>query len=313
MTIIYNKQKNGWDLVDKLPERVPHLVEIDIKVAGICRTDVYAMEGKSENLLDGRILGHEASGVISSIPKSLRIKAGKKGLDVGSKVAFFPFLPCNTCKGCEEGMEKCFNPLVVGRDVDGAFCSKIYLPVEVIEAGCLSFKELAYMEPLSAAMSLLDVDYGNDSDVGIVGSGRIADICLKIVHLKKDDAFILNDKQFYKNSFDMLIETRADEKSIKEAVNALRPGGVLIVKSRPAKGVIWPHQEIVMKRLKVFGSPYGRFLQAIRCVERRDIDIQKMLGESFEMSESGIERALEKEREGGEGFGKLFFNVGDGR
>src|SRR5688500_2285896 len=66
-------------------------VAVRVSVAGLCRTDLYAADGKIK-VVDPVVLGHEFSGVIDEIGSDV------DNLKVGQRVTVNPNLPCLNCK-----------------------------------------------------------------------------------------------------------------------------------------------------------------------------------------------------------------------
>lgn len=268
------------------------------------------------DLPSGRILGHEAAGWIEYIPPSLTRVAAQKEMSLGDAVAFFPFLPCGECFNCANAgsVEHCYAPSALGLDEDGAFAPFVDLPIEVLFKGPpnLSLKHLAYAEPVSASMAVVGVPALMQGErVGVVGSGRIAQLTLAVIHAyRKGPAEHLDPAVAWEEGeFDAIVETRATSDIIARSVKALRPGGTLVVKSRPSNAIAWPHQDIVLRRIQIIGAPYGSFAGGLEAMSSGKLDVACMLGPSFDWSESGIKSALEAEARGGEDHGKLFFQI----
>ncbi len=292
-----------------------HKIRIRIILAGLCRTDIQSMTGQ-RMIQEGRILGHEAAGIIEEIGAHIQHQSQIKGLEVGCRVAFFPFLPCQTCPACLSGerIDRCWKPQVVGMDVDGAFATYIDLPLEVIFRvdQTLPWEALAYAEPVAAALSALEVheELTEQQSLGLLGSGRIATLTERIlveIAGKKVERIHENTPC---NSLDALIETRATEATLKQAIDVLKPGGTLFVKSRPSGTVPWPHQYLVYKRIRVIGLHYGDFELGLDLMAQGTLDVRDCWGKVFPFTSEGIEKALEIEALGLETEGKLFFKIG---
>lgn len=147
---------------------------------GICGSDVhYLVHGRIAHFVVEKpmIIGHEASGVVYKIGKSV------KNLKIGDRVAIEPGVPCRTCDFCKFGkynlcpdMKFCATPPIDGNlrrfyAHAADFCYK--LPDHV------SMEEGALLEPLSVgvhACRRADMELG--VNVLILGAGPIGLVTL---------------------------------------------------------------------------------------------------------------------------------------
>eukprot|EP01121_Diplochlamys_sp_Union-15-3_P021283 TRINITY_DN8584_c0_g1_i1.p1 TRINITY_DN8584_c0_g1~~TRINITY_DN8584_c0_g1_i1.p1 ORF type:complete len:329 (-),score=58.63 TRINITY_DN8584_c0_g1_i1:76-1062(-) len=295
---------------------LPHdQIRIRIVLAGLCRTDIQSMTGQ-RTVVPGRILGHEAAGIVEDIGSKIKDEAADKGIQVGSRVAFFPFLPCGNCEACKtsDRIDHCWYLKAAGLDRDGAFATFIDLPIRVVYLADprLSWEALAYAEPVSAALSALDVEQyiKPNQSLGLLGQGRIAFLTERILKKVGGRSVTTIDENTPNNSLDALIETRATEETLRRAIEVLKPGGILFAKSRPAGTVPWPHQLIIHKRLKVIGLHYGDFAKGLEFMADGTLDVSDCYGPVLDFTEEGIQRALDLESSGQETMGKIFFRIG---
>jgi threonine dehydrogenase-like Zn-dependent dehydrogenase len=303
----------GWQIEDRTPlPLAPDRVRVAVVMAGLCRTDIQAMEGLRP-VAPGRILGHEAAGRIAVAGSAAKTRLAERGLQTGDRVAFFPFLPCGTCEACKTGgrIDHCWAPRAVGLDTDGAFADFVDLPAEVLFAAPdgLSWQALAYAEPVAAAMSCLEAVNGPNQTVGLIGSGRIAHLTTRILQSLGGATVVAVDATTPDHTFDCVIETLATGETLELATRVLRPEGALYVKSRPATAIPWPHQRLIFKRLRVQGLGYGDFALALQVMSDGTLAIDDFLGPVFPFTGQGVSDALALERQGEEG-GKLFFQTG---
>ena len=68
-----------------IPECQPDEVVVQVKAVGICGSDVHGMDGSTGRRIPPVIMGHEASGIITSV-----------GQGAGNSVGSRPFC-CNIC------------------------------------------------------------------------------------------------------------------------------------------------------------------------------------------------------------------------
>ena len=130
--------------------------ELIIKVffSGICGSDLSTYKGEHPYKKPPTILGHEASGIIDCIGKSV------KDFKVGDKVCIQSFSACRKCNYCEDGIYNlCNNKKILNyKDLNGSFAEYLIgneglffkIPDKV------SYKEGALVEPLSIALHAIN-------------------------------------------------------------------------------------------------------------------------------------------------------------
>ena len=101
----------------EIPKIKPDEILIRVKVCGICHTDLHTVEGELELPKLPLIPGHQVSGVVEKIGKSVtRFKIGDR---VGMA---WLYRTCGNCKYCREGKENlCENALFTGYHADGGY------------------------------------------------------------------------------------------------------------------------------------------------------------------------------------------------
>jgi len=285
-------------------------IRIKIMLAGLCRTDIMAMQGKIP-LPNGRVLGHEGAGIVDFIPASQKSLATQKGIFEGTRVALFPFIPCAPC-AASGNLETCHESKALGIDIDGLFAPYVHVPLSAVFKAPprVSWKHLAYAEPVAAAMAVTKIHELKKPRVAILGSGRIALLTQQVLGAFRDDDVPVFSDSIPEDNWDCFVETRASSSLLKEACLRLRPGGLLVVKSRPQEPVEWPHALVTMRSLRISGASYGSFTQGLQWMSMNKINVAEALGQVFDWSEHGIESALLEEKNSSEKSGKLFFNIG---
>lgn len=162
-------------------------VIVEIKGAGVCRTDLHIIEGIWRDIHKPKLpftLGHENVGVIKEKGK------GVNWLDIGDHVILHPYISCRHCRACRAGNDMhCPNGRFPGLDgTDGGFAdylitsafSAIKVPKQVdlvnmaplADAGLTAYhavkKMIPYLYPGSSAVV-----------IGVGGLGHIAIQTLK--------------------------------------------------------------------------------------------------------------------------------------
>jgi len=249
---------------------------IKVMLAGFCRTDSYV----AKNLIKTKtplILGHEFSGVVE------KTGSGIKKFKPGDRVGVMPILSDNQGR---------YTGDMIGVERDGCFAEYVSVPetaAHKIPAG-LPFKEAAYLEPVTSSLAVLNVPLKKDWRGVIAGDNRIAKLTerilrghgfrkIKIVPMEK-----LNEIQ--NNEYDFAIETVATTNVISQLIRKVKPGGIMIMKSRQFDPVKISIGEIVKKDIRIFGAYYGSFKKAIKILQSKKLKLETILGETLPLKKA---------------------------
>lgn len=229
---------------------------VRVAVAGVCRTDVRAARGRLR-VREPRVLGHEFSGTVD-----------------GARVAVNPVLPCGACPRCREGL-LCSRPEMLGLHRDGAFAEAVVVPspaVHPLPAG-LSFEAGAYAEPVAAALA---VPRARPSGRILVhGEGRVARLVERVLAAEGLRA-TAGIGPFPDDAFDVTVET--DPAALGEVLRVTRPGGRVVLKSRPAEEVAFDLALAVRKELTLTGAAYAPFPEALALLASGRLDLSDLIG-----------------------------------
>src|SRR5947207_2322869 len=100
------RDPSGVCLVEReVPRPAREWVRMRVLLAGICRTDLYAAEGRIA-IGASRVLGHELVGEIDAAGDGLSFTQGER-------VIASPLIACGTCSGCIRA-ERCARPRMLG-------------------------------------------------------------------------------------------------------------------------------------------------------------------------------------------------------
>ena len=260
------RRSRGVELAE-VPALEPAAGEVVIEVAfaGVCRSDLAAADGAVE-VASGRVLGHELAGRIGAVG------AGVGGHAAGDRVTAIPFQPCRACEACAAG-ERCEAPRWLGVDADGAFAERVRVPVSAVvrlPVG-LSLVRGAYVEPVAAALGVLPfVERGTRVLVG--GDGRIAELTARVARARGAVVARLGDAGA--GRFDVAIEHGGEPAAL---IAALRPGGMLILKSRARRAIALDAGELVARDLVVRGASHGSFVKAVEWLRGGTIAVDDLL------------------------------------
>ena len=163
---------NNHDVrVEEIP--VPKIGEdealLKVMASGICGSDVLEWYRVPKA---PRVLGHEATGVISKVGSKVT------GVKVGDRVFVSHHVPCNQCRYCQRGNHTACHTLHTTNYYPGGFAQYVQIPKINVECGiyklpdAMSFEEGTFIEPLacvSRGQRLANIQK-NDS-VLIIGGG----------------------------------------------------------------------------------------------------------------------------------------------
>lgn len=147
--------------------------EVQLKIAaiGICGTDIHAYAGNQPFFEYPRVLGHEASGVITELGKNV------DKFKVGQRVALIPYVSCGKCGACLSGKTNCCEKIsVIGVHQDGAFSEYLVAPAQNILPVSDNVDDVtaALIEPYAiSAHAVRRAQISAGDDVLVVGAGPI--------------------------------------------------------------------------------------------------------------------------------------------
>jgi threonine dehydrogenase-like Zn-dependent dehydrogenase len=278
----------GGARLAQVPEPVPAADEvvIDVAFAGLCRSDLAAIDGAIA-VSPGRVLGHELAGRVHEFGGDVT------GLAPGDRVTAIPFWRCGACAACAAGA-RCGSPRWLGVDADGAFAERVRVP-----AGCvvrlpdgLSLRRGAYVEPVAAALGVLPfLERGARVLVG--GRGRIAELTARVA--AAHGAEVARSAAEVGAGFDVVIEHGGD---LAALAAMLRLGGTLILKSRARRPIALDAGELVARDLVIRGVSHGSFEAAAHWLHSGMIAIDDLLAAPRPLEE--LAEVLAAERAGEE-------------
>ncbi|SBT06952.1 putative Alcohol dehydrogenase [Candidatus Accumulibacter aalborgensis] len=227
----------------EVPEPIPGPGEalLRVRFAGICRSDRQVMLGLY-GPRDGSILGHECSAEVLS----------SAYWPAGTPVAVNPLLPDGSFLGINR--PGCFAETIAVPEA-----CVLVLPPE------LDLLKAAAAEPVAACGAiLLSPLHGR---VAVAGQGRIRALCEAI--LRHCGFEPLEDPEA--GSCDWVIETDPRPAALQRALELLRPGGSLILKSRHPGKIELPLNLLIERELKFEARRYLPFDQALELLAGLDL------------------------------------------
>jgi L-iditol 2-dehydrogenase len=274
-------------------------VVVEVRRAGICRTDVYVADGALV-VDEPRVLGHEAAGILD-----------------GARVVIEPALSCAMlgrvkCAACEAGAP-CARPEMLGVDRDGAFAERVSVPARAVHRipENLSWEAAAMAEPVAAAIGVLrapcftNATRGDRSRGAIFGRGRIASLVSRVLDAAGFSHLLVDSHDANESSFDWIVEAQAQNGALADAMRALKPNGTLVLKSRPPAPVPFDVALAVRKEITIAARSYGAFDDAIAWLSSGRVKVDDLVGEVFPLERFESAFAAARASEGK----KVFFEI----
>lgn len=119
-------------------------VLLQVRMVGLCGSDLNSYRGRNPMVSYPRILGHEVSATV------IECGLGASQWQVGTAVTLSPYSCCGECAACLRGrMNACQCNQTLGVQRDGALTERIVVPSSRLFRADLSLKELCLVEPLT--------------------------------------------------------------------------------------------------------------------------------------------------------------------
>lgn len=265
---------------------------VRVSVAGVCATDLELVKG----YMGFRgVLGHEFVGVVEAAPD--RSWVGRRV--VGSINA-----ACGACPTCAAGRgSHCPNRTVLGiQGRDGVFATHTSLPMGNLFGvpDAVSDAAAVFVEPLAAACQILQQVHVRPSDrVVVLGSGRLAQLCARVLALVADVTVVGRNAATLARLPDHIRKAPADDvrgadfvvdctgtsDGLALASSLVRPRGTIVLKTTThdlgrASPTAW-----VIDEITVVGSRCGPFAPALRLLAAGLVDPTPLIDAEFHLSD----------------------------
>ena len=240
-------------------------VLLRIAVVGVCGSDVhYYTSGRigSKIVQYPFVVGHECSAIVEDVGKEV------KHLKTGDTVAVEPAVSCHQCPQCKMGRENtCSNLKFLGvpGELPGCLCEYIVMPGDCClpTNDWLTREQVALCEPFAIGIYTVQQSCLTKGDIiAIFGSGPIGLSCLVASKICEAGSIFMTDKVDSRVEFarktgatwvgnpdksdvvkdilnrepmgvDIACECAGQQQTIDQAVEVLRPGGVLMLVGIP--------------------------------------------------------------------------------
>lgn len=292
--------KEGREISVQLIPR-PQLIDaqsviVRVAIAGLCRTDLYAAEGKIK-VCNPLVLGHEFSGIIEEVG------AGVEGYKPGQRVTVNPVLPCFKCKLCLTGqLAYCQESTFLGVDRCGCFAEFVCVPQTALLLLPEGISDLAaaYTEPVAASLAVLKAGIKGSERGLIYGKNRFSQLMEQILSaesIKNIQVFDPSIDRIEDSVFDYVIETSVSTEAIPQMVRAIKPGGKIILKSRQYEPIAIRMTELLKKEPVMHVVNYGSFEDAVNWLASGKIDVNSLVDGVYDLEDYAKVLAAAKRKE----------------
>jgi L-idonate 5-dehydrogenase len=300
-----------------VPPLGPHDVRVRIEAGGICGSDLhYYNHGGfgTVRVQEPMALGHEIAGTVDEVGSDVSL------VSRGMRVAVNPSQPCNECRYCRAGQHnQCLNMRFMGSamrfpHVQGGFRERITVDEgqAIPIAPAMTTSEAAMAEPLAVCLhaarqagSLLG------AKVLVTGCGPIGTLAVVAARYAGASEIVATDVSSYplsiasqvgatktinvaedpqglapytqeKGTFDVLFEASGNEAALRGALDALRPGAV-IVQLGLGGDMKLPINVIVAKELQIRGTFRfdEEFRLAVDLMGKGLVDVKPLLSQTI--------------------------------
>ncbi len=220
---------------------------IKVDAVGICGSDLHAYLGHDDRRVPPLILGHEVCGTIVG------------GSGSGKKAVVNPLITCGKCDDCVNGLTNlCRDRQLIGMNRPGAFADMVSIPlqnlVELSDSADPSI--LAMTEPAAVSLHAVRVAQRNlsrpvsEGRALVIGGGAVGVFCVYFLKdygckditlaetnsirrgtIENTDTCEVVDPitdQIENDKYDTVLDAVGNDKTRALAVNAVKPGGVIM-------------------------------------------------------------------------------------
>ena len=273
------------------PEPGPGEVVVNVRVVGICDTDVQLARG----YMNFRgILGHEFVGLL---PDGQRVTA-----EINNA--------CQTCVTCQAGRpHHCPRRTVLGiLNHDGAMADRVAVPERNLHPipDAIDDHEAVFIEPLAAAFRITEqVEITPTTRVAVVGDGKLGLLAAWVLRLagarvtlvgKHPDKLALagdkiatclpGDADRRARGQDVVVDCTGSPSGLETALRLVQPCGTVVLKTTVAANHALSLAPVVIDEVRVIGSRCGPFPPAIAALAARQIDVRPLIEQVFRFDDA---------------------------
>jgi 2-desacetyl-2-hydroxyethyl bacteriochlorophyllide A dehydrogenase len=300
-----------------IPKISKNDVLVNIKVAGICGSDLEIYRGKRA-VKTPIIMGHEAVGIVVEKGRDV------ENVNIGDFVVIEPNVYCGICYQCRKGRtDLCENKVIYGITRDGVFAEYVDVPSNFVWKlpDKIAYEDAVLIEPLSCvlrALRHLNKTILPSDNILIIGGGPLGAIAAtilqhmnvnvvvqeilpsriellkkigieKVVDTSKENADDIMKSYLEGSKADYVLDTVGNTASFSQAIKWIKPGGKMVVMGLlglKAEVDIYP---LVRGTLQIEGSVIylGDYFDAIKLINKESImqKLRKTITHKYKLDE----------------------------
>lgn len=277
------------------PRATEQLALVRVRLAGICSTDLQILKGYMG--FHG-VPGHEFVGEVHEGPPGL----------IGQRVVGEINFACGACELCRQGLGRhCPTRKVMGiLNADGCFAEYLAVPatnLHLVPDG-VDDEAAVFSEPLAAAFEILEqVHIPPTAEIVVFGDGKLGLLCAQVLQLTGARVRVIGKHEgklqilrksgieamllaaWRSEQADIVVEATGSAAGLALAMTAVRPRGVLVLKSTVAQQHFVSLAPVVINEITVIGSRCGCFSPALQALARKSIAVSSLISRIFPLAE----------------------------
>jgi threonine dehydrogenase-like Zn-dependent dehydrogenase len=245
--------------------------------------------------------GHEFVGDVEVAPDSPSW--------VGKRVVGEINVACGSCLNCRRGLRHhCEQRAVLGLiDRHGAFAESLVLPVANLHEvpDPISDRAAVFCEPLAAALEIQQQVQIHPADtVLVIGAGRLGQLVAQTLAMTGCDLRVIvryeaqrsllaargiatvGEEEIIEGHADVVVEASGSPDGFALALRAVRPQGIIVLKSTYKDAPRVHLSSLVVNELKLVGSRCGPLAAALRLLENKAVEPLPLLTGSYPLREA---------------------------
>jgi threonine dehydrogenase-like Zn-dependent dehydrogenase len=278
-----------------IPHPTPSEALVRVLRAGICNTDLELLRNYYPYT---GIPGHEFVGIVEQGPEPL----------LNQRVVGEINATCGQCYFCQSGQPThCENRTVLGIvNRNGAFADYLTLPVENLHLvpPNLSTDAATFTEPVAAALEIQQqVSIQPGQKVLVVGDGKLGQLVAqtlaltgcellavgrhrdKLANLEAQGIITGFADAVAEGVFDISVECTGNPEGFDIARRALRPRGILVLKSTYAGNLTLDASSLVVDEITLIGSRCGPFAPALQLLAAGRVAVEPLIQARYPLEE----------------------------